>query len=243
MSNPAVIILAEVCKGLPNLKKLQIEDNIGEAIHLHFGPVRLDFTVTEFMAIAGAMKEALNSTNQFKPYLIEQFDPLFIMNCAPLLTHLQRIEIKNFFIDDMRCIVHRSLRFGAYSITTVKKTPAYRFLSTGNQKFLSYDQKHYFHTTNKDRLLNVATKLEKFGYPYDGKYIILFEGQNIVRDGQHRLAALRYQLGNVKIPMMVFHFSKRVKLPLIQWRPYARVAIRFGHMVARYMQSQLIFKK
>jgi hypothetical protein len=45
MSNPGVLMLSET---LINGKSFRIEDNIGEAIHIHFGDIRLDMTIREF---------------------------------------------------------------------------------------------------------------------------------------------------------------------------------------------------
>lgn len=238
MSNPAVITLADAKRGIAGLHRLQIEDNIGEAIHLHLGPIRLDFTIAEFLAVAEGMKKALDSTGRFFPYRVEQFDPLFLMECGSLLAHLEGIDIREKAIDDLRCIVYRSLRSGIYTVRPVTQIPAYRFLVTGDEKFLSYEQNGYLTMNNKDRLLKLAAEIETNGYPHNGKHVILFKGQNLIRDGQHRLAALRFQQGNVKIPVMIFRFSRKATMPLIPLRPYAGFFFRFGKVIFRRLSSR-----
>ena len=48
MSNPGVIVLHSAnCRGT-NFKRFQVEDNIGESIHIHVDNMRFDFTIEEF---------------------------------------------------------------------------------------------------------------------------------------------------------------------------------------------------
>ena len=48
MSNPGVIVLASVRNAGANIKRLDIEDNIGESIHIHLNSFRFDFSVDIF---------------------------------------------------------------------------------------------------------------------------------------------------------------------------------------------------
>jgi hypothetical protein len=41
--------------------RLDIEDNIGEGIHIHYKNFRLDYTIEEFLNFAEGCKEALDS--------------------------------------------------------------------------------------------------------------------------------------------------------------------------------------
>ena len=55
MSNPAVLSLASLEKNEEFNGRFEIEDNIGEAMHVHYKDIRLDLTVKEFYEIAGKM--------------------------------------------------------------------------------------------------------------------------------------------------------------------------------------------
>lgn len=60
--NPFVIELAKnEIPGEPDLetKKLVVEDNIGESIHLHYRNLRLDFTIEEFLKFEKEISNAL----------------------------------------------------------------------------------------------------------------------------------------------------------------------------------------
>ena len=41
--------------------RLEIEDNIGEGIHIHYKNFRLDYTIEEFLNFSNACEEALAS--------------------------------------------------------------------------------------------------------------------------------------------------------------------------------------
>ena len=51
MSNPAVITLASLNGRNNTFKRFQIEDNIGESIHLHVDNMRIDLSVNEFFEL------------------------------------------------------------------------------------------------------------------------------------------------------------------------------------------------
>ena len=239
MSNPAVITLAELRRRIAGFDRLQVEDNIGEAIHLHIGPARLDFTLKQFLSLAEGMREALDGTGRFAPFKVEQFDPLFLFSCGPLLEHLQGIAIEERLIDDMRCILYRSRELGVHRFVPVVKTPAYRFLANQDDSFLQYSQNSYLGMTNKQRLLKIRDEIQEHGYPDKGRYIVLFQGQNLVRDGQHRAAALRYLRGNVRIPVLVFRFSVPVSLSIISWRACAAIPAHFWREGLFWLRSRL----
>ena len=58
MSNPAVIVLDEVKKSKKSVfKRFVLEDNIGEAIHLHVDNMRIDFTIDEFLEFSSMIRE------------------------------------------------------------------------------------------------------------------------------------------------------------------------------------------
>ena len=74
MSNPAVIQLAslEEITGFPY--RFEIEDNIGEAIHIHYKDIRLDMTIKEFNEFADSVRKIFASMVEHEKFHIEDFD-------------------------------------------------------------------------------------------------------------------------------------------------------------------------
>jgi hypothetical protein len=63
-------------------------------------------------------------------------------------------------------------------------------------------------TNNESRLKETLDSIKDNGYPYKDKYIVLFEGQDIIRDGQHRTAILaNLNSPDSKIKVMRFYFE------------------------------------
>tara|TARA_R110002051_G_scaffold324354_1_gene421241 strand:- start:674 stop:889 length:216 start_codon:yes stop_codon:yes gene_type:complete len=56
-TNTGVVLLAQ--RKLNGHDRLDIEDNIGEGIHIHYKNIRLDYTVKELLSFAKACEEAL----------------------------------------------------------------------------------------------------------------------------------------------------------------------------------------
>jgi len=66
-TNPGVIILTkEQLRGTYMHHRLDIEDNIGEEMHIHYKNFRFDFTVRDFMELARAMDDSLHNLVKFK---------------------------------------------------------------------------------------------------------------------------------------------------------------------------------
>ena len=58
-TNTGVILLAQ--RKLNGTDRLDIEDNIGEGIHIHYKNLRLDYTVEELLNFSKACEEALTA--------------------------------------------------------------------------------------------------------------------------------------------------------------------------------------
>ncbi|GHU02866.1 hypothetical protein FACS1894147_05770 [Spirochaetia bacterium] len=90
MSNPGVIILAE--KYLSAVKNFRIEDNLGEAIHIHYANIRLDFSVKDFLYIADNAANAVNGLLKESKFRIEDYDIEFLNTISDCISDLERIE-------------------------------------------------------------------------------------------------------------------------------------------------------
>jgi hypothetical protein len=208
MSNPAVIVLDSINKRFGSIRRFAIEDNIGEAIHVHVDNLRLQFTVKEYLAFAELLETALNKLEIFPGYAYSDFDPKFLKNCLRFLDKLYDIRIEHIPISDLYCIKRSKRNEGLFFTKKVKvnETAAYRYLSSLDNEFLTYPQDNYAFMNNKSRLERVAS-LMSMGYPVNNSYIILFNNQNIIMDGQHRVAYLAHKLGlDAEIPIMRFYF-------------------------------------
>lgn len=210
MSNPGVIILDGLNSSKGKFKRFQIEDNIGEAIHLHIDNMRVDFTINEFLAFSKMIKKSLIELDFLNGNKFSTFDIHFLKECSDILPNLVDIKAEEVKLSELKCIVHSNygsdLNF--IKIVSIEDSPAYQYLEGSKRKFINYSQYNYFNADNEKRLLENLTSIKKNGYPYNDKYVVLFNGQNYIRDGQHRAAILAHMYNlNTNIKIKRFYFS------------------------------------
>lgn len=212
MSNPAVITLANASNRTGNIKRLVVEDNIGESIHIHVDDMRLDFSVQEFLAFSDEVVGSLESLDILDGISLYAFDEHFIFSCSKFLVDLKAVKIETIKLSEVKCITAKRLRHDLVINRHVKlkDTPAYKYLQGDETEFSQYPQFNYHGINNEDRLQGIIESIKTNGYPFEGKYITLFDGENIIRDGQHRAAALATVMGlDAEVTVFRFYFRGR----------------------------------
>ena len=210
MSNPGVITLANANSKKGKFQRFVIEDNIGESIHLHIDNMRVDFTVEEFLEFSKIIRKSLLDLNFIDGLNIDNFDEHFLMECSSYLPKVQSTEIEEVKLSSLKCVIHSRYRkdLNLIKLANISEIPAYKFLQGNRSDFLSYRQYNYFGMNNEKRLLELIKSIKNNGYPYLDKYILLFNGEEIIRDGQHRAAVLAHLYGlDYKVKVMRFNFS------------------------------------
>lgn len=209
MSNPAVITLDNASSKKGKFKRFVVEDNIGESMHLHIDNMRVDFTIDEFLEFSQMVRESLEDLDVLKGYSVSDFDESFLKNCSSHLKNLVDIKIEKVKISDLKCIHRFSPIRDLYltKLVRVENISAYKYLQGIDKSFENYPQYNYFNSSNIQRLENLKESIKQ-QYPKDGKYVIVFNGQNIVMDGQHRIAVLADIYGlDTDIEVMRFYFK------------------------------------
>jgi hypothetical protein len=209
MSNPGVKILAKSSNKKSKIKRFVLEDNIGESIHLHMDNIRIDFTIKEFLHFSDIVKESLINLNILDGFEIKQFDIHFLKNCSKYLHKIVKIKKEKIKIKDLLCVTHYKWNNVIIEkIKKINKTPIFNYLKSDDQEYVNYPQFNYLNIDNKERVKSLIDSIKDYGYPYDNQYIILFNGQNIIRDGQHRAAILAHLYGeNFEIEILRFYFK------------------------------------
>ncbi len=210
MSNPAVITLANASSRKGKFKRFVIEDNIGESMHLHIDNMRVDFTIKEFLKFSQMIRESLLELDFIDGYSIENFDEHFLKECANFLPKLKSISIEEIELSKLNCIVHSNYRsdLNLMKLVPIAEIPAYKYLQGDKKDFLNYGQFNYFGIDNEKRLLDLVESVKTNGYPYSDKYIVLFNGEDSIRDGQHRAAALAHLYGlDFKVKIIRLNFD------------------------------------
>ena len=211
MSNPAVVRLTstQVCG-----REVKIEDNLGEAIHIHLGEIRVDLTVEEFEKLSQQCENILDQMDTLintSLFSWRNLNPIFLQNPKnmDMLFRLKNAYITKVKVKDILVDSYVTLPF-------VGSVPAYRgirhsrvvkALEGKNEDNEKYSQLNNLFTSNAKRLKENMDSIKTNGYPYNEEYIILNQ-DNMIIDGQHRAACLYYLFGSeYEIPVMKWEFE------------------------------------
>lgn len=154
MSNPGVIFLNTTKIDVDRIicgDRLQIEDNIGEAIHVHYQNMRFDFSVEGFLrfsdAIYGSLKELLGNEN----INLDLMSWEFLFEIKEHLKHLLSTEIVDRELDELRVAVYSNGPKSLYKVAKLINSPAYKYSVEEDEGFLEYKQVGTPTINNKDR--------------------------------------------------------------------------------------------
>lgn len=213
MSNPGVILLAEQAstrlsrwRNGSRLRRVQVEDNIGEAIHIHLNDMRLDMTIKEFLIFAEACSTALDGLFAEKGLKLSEFDPLFVKVAQEHWKHVTGVDVEEIPLSALRCVVYEDEAPDLFRFCQIEESHAFRYLSKGDGAFLDYVQKGYLDQSNATRLTALNQSIAREGYGDDHRLMVLFGEQNIIRDGQHRAACLLHQ-GHTQVKVKRVRFE------------------------------------
>ncbi len=198
MSNPAVYVLSET--KIKNTR-VCIEDNLGEAIHIHIGQFRVSMTIDEFYKIADQIITAADEILQLSDLSLEMFDKgAFDWNWLCRYEEIEKIEKVNVKVEDLLTKGESKLAPGMNHIVRVADSRQYKALNNDIQELERYDEKNKYGISNLERLKIVLNLIKEKGYPYDEKYIMVNQ-YNQIYDGDHRAACLLF-LNIEEIPVI-----------------------------------------
>ena len=205
MSNPGVFTLVEFQL---DGKRFCIEDNIGEAIHIHYGNFRLDLTVQEFLNMADDMVDSISQLIEVPNFDIESIDPLFLYEISRYLPDLEKVTVDRLHLDDLKIDT-----FFMGCVPVVRELKYSRIVDALQNNVLEnnhHEQINLLNQDNTSRLESVKRYVEEYGYPHNNEYIILFNEQNVIRDGQHRAGCLYIKNHNLCVPVQRYKFKNNM---------------------------------
>ena len=205
MSNPAVYVLGET---EINGNKIRIEDNLGEAIHVHIGNFRISLSISEFNEIVNQFELATNTLLGLKGLSLNMFDKNALdWDWLHRYEKIEKIELVNVKIKDLLTKNESSVSSEIQEIVSVSKSRQYKALCHDCTELERYVERNNPGRSNLERLDSVLHCIKKNGYPYDNKYILVNQ-YNQIYDGDHRAACLLKLLGEeTSIPVCKITFS------------------------------------
>ena len=192
MSNPAVYVLGET---KINGNKIRIEDNLGEGIHIHIGDFRFSISIDEFNEIVNQIELATDTLLEKKGFSLNLFDKNALdWDWLHRYEEIEKIELVKIKIKDLLTKGESSVSSEIQEIISVSESRQYKALCNDYLELNRYVEKNDHGISNNERLDSVLRCIKKNGYPYDNKYILVNQ-YNQIYDGDHRAACLLILLG------------------------------------------------
>lgn len=196
MSNPGVVLLAE---SIIDGQVFKIEDNIGEAIHIHWGNSRIDLTIKEFVSLVKICKNIVEKMVDVDGFSFDLYDAIFLSQRCSELINLEKIEFSDVKISDMLMDQHDEKGFRTY--VPLKEGRVSKAINGDVSELINWKQINYYGLDNISRLEDIQKKIKSNGYDpqVHGSYIVLDGTANVVIDGCHRTSVLYDEQGDVEV--------------------------------------------
>lgn len=233
MSNPAVIILA-TSRG-KDIKRLVIEDNIGESIHIHADGLRIDLTIKDLLKLTTGMKSALGEIMLRKGLNINLLDEDFMINSAHVWPYLAGAKIRNVRLSQLKCSIYYPNLMPLHRQLPLTESPAFKYLQGDKLPYIEYCEKSKNTLGAPERLTKLAESISQNGYDETRRPIVIFNGKPLIMDGQHRAACLAQGDLDMEIPILDITFKNRHGIPVLLQRMTKHYARTTKHRIRRIL--------
>lgn len=192
MSNFGVTYLLKTNVGR---NRLSIEDNIGEELHIHFGMMRLNVRNSEFKALVKQALPLISEAADIPIAVLEKLEPIFLFDLC-----------RKGELSSLRLGAEEHVEVGQLFCPVCNKNGIWRYRNIKHSSFLllmkrritstPFDeaQINYYGTNNSRRTKKVLEEC-KADKNICERYPLFVTDNNVIRDGQHRAAAIYYLYG------------------------------------------------
>jgi ADP-heptose:LPS heptosyltransferase len=190
--------------------RLQIEDNIGEAIHIHYRNLRCDFSTRDFLHLAQKMRESLLPLGPLLHRSAEwtgKIDQSYGNALGSLTQAVRKARLEWLHLDELRIVLKKS---GKWHFASIQESPVWGLLSGDAKQYHAYQEQFSKTRRSHTEFYELVKSVLVNGYPFQGQFIMLHDGEPCIRDGQHRAAILRYFFGNIKILVCILEFAEGI---------------------------------
>lgn len=195
MSNPGVVNLSQMWIGN---QELRIEDNIGEAIHIHFGNIRIDFSILEFFELTDKLIEIMEKMINIENFSFRSYDAIWLSQISSLLIKLKKIELEKRNVGNL---LTNQYDDEGQSIISIKKARVLKAIHGDISEIEQWRQTNYVFDDNICRLKNIYESIKVDGYYPEkrGTFIVVCDNGSFVADGCHRASSIYDLYGDIEI--------------------------------------------
>lgn len=115
--------------------------------------------------------------------------------------------IENAFIERLNLSDLRNFDIVRKEGINIKEGRYFKQIQSGSYVNFPNHINNHLNETNEDRTKRIYSLMNEGVYGNNGKYIILYNSSNVIRDGEHRAAALLSIFGDIKVSILRILFS------------------------------------
>ncbi|MDO4962683.1 MAG: hypothetical protein Q4E75_01075 [bacterium] len=135
-------------------------------------------------------------------YDYKLIDPIyFSLFFYDLLDKIIKVKIDVINIKDIRL-----LRYKADPVT-MENSERYKALLDKTYKMYSPFKSNLVSETPEERLNNILNSIKEKGYGFKNQLAIFYNNEPYIRDGQHRVSAVKYLYGDIDIKIVRFYLK------------------------------------
>lgn len=155
--------------------------------------------------------------NEYVEYIYKYFNEKYDVNYDYRM--INPIYFSIFFYDIIDKIIYikedtinladiRLLRFNAEP-GKLEDSERYKRLVDKNYKMISPFKSNLVIETPEERLQSAYESIKENGYGLDGQYAIFYNDEPYIRDGQHRVASLKYLYGDIDVKILRVYLKNK----------------------------------
>lgn len=165
---------------------------------------KFEFEIEEVDQVYDYYCECINYCYKLS-FDIRKIDPIYLsIFLWKRINKIKYICIDYTYLDDLYVPLGKSDK------RRLEETDVYKTFLYGKKYCIdSVFNSNHVNESSYDRTLKIFNSIKNYGYPYRKQYIILYNNEDLIRDGQHRACSLKYIYGNIKVPVMRIFLSDR----------------------------------
>lgn len=208
MSNPSVCFLSSVVIDGMNFR---IEDNLGEAIHIHIGKLRITLSVKDYFIFAESVLRAAKELFHIRGVALEKLSAESLK--GEWLPYYDKIESVQVEYAELESLYMKESYVGNRAIKRIislKESGYIKVLKGDRSDIEYYEEPGKLQPSRKQKLDFINQRIEKEGYPWNDDLIFVNQ-EGYIYDGIKRASCL-YALygGKKKIPVLrICYFGEK----------------------------------
>lgn len=178
-------------------------EKINASIFLIIRETKIELTLNDLDKLADEIYGYFETKYPIN-YNYRDFDPIFVsLFLYEYIGKIKEIKFDNVYIDDFKLLRKNS------DPVSLDFSESYKALiSNDNRQIYTPFKSNHIIDNDYDRLNVSLNGIKKYKYPAFNKYIILYNDEPFIRDGQHRASVIKYLYGNIKVDVLRLYIDE-----------------------------------